>query len=1076
MKTTAFLALAGLVGALAFAQSPPAKLGFELPPGFEIELFADDALASDIHSLTIDSQGRVVVAGKGYIKRLEDTDADGKADRAVLLADMPKSGARGLVFDGDDLICVGDAGVFRLQGGRVVGGPWLKTLMGGDHLANGIVKGPDGWFYLACGNDAGVGASQINSPGSPVAVPHMGSIVRISPDGKKIEAIADGLRNPYDLAFNQEGRIFTVDSDGERVHYLPYYTPNRLFDIAQGRHHGWVMPGWVRSWAPPEAWPDVVDRVVNIGRGSPTGVLVYRHREFPEKYRNGVFSLCWTFGRVYFFPMTAKGSTYEGKVEVFMKTTGDTGFAPTDMAVGPDGDLFISIGGRGTRGAVFRVRYVGKDAPTSTPTDPLRAVLAADQPLSSWSRAEWIPAAKKLGADPFRAAVTNRDLPPGERIRAIEILVELFGGLPVESTAQLDPAKDSPAVIARAAWALSRGDGGPAAFARLAAWTSIADPNISRAVWEALVAWPTAWSKKGEDLDWSALSRDDRRVRAIAIRAARHKNVVRIPGLYDSLPNRLASLWLRGVSLNDPATVDLCLDALSPSMPWHLRMEGVRLQQTGLGDVVTAEKADKSAIGYQANGAASPPLKSRILAGVVSRFPSGDDDVDRELARVVGMLDEPAPRFIHKLAQRMTQTSTPEDDLHYLLCLARIPGERTDVATRQTADTLNGIFAKLAARSARPADQVPPILEAMFDRLVKLDPALPDAIVASPSLGHPGQELFANRLPTAQRQAAARTMLKAFAKLDEDEARAAWTPDFVRLVASLPEAESLPILRAEASDPRLADTIALVLAEFKQLVDRPRFVAALASSQPRVTAAASEALTSLPAQPVEPKDVAAALRALKRLADHKDESAAKSVAKLLSHWTGRPAQPDGVKTPAAVSDAWIDWFSREHPQDASKLLGMTGADNARWLKRLDAVAWDMGDAKRGAGIYERKACFRCHGDARRLGPDLTGVAQRFSRNDLFLHIVDPSKDISPAYVPTVIATTSGKVYQGMLIYRSQELTLLQTSPDTTARIAGPEVQNVQPGRTSFMPTGLLDDASDADLADLYAFLKGLRKN
>src|SRR5581483_556992 len=111
----------------------------------------------------------------------------------------------------------------------------------------------------------------------------------------------------------------------------------------------------------------------------------------------------------------------------------------------------------------------------------------------------------------------------------------------------------------------------------------------------------------------------------------------------------------------------------------------------------------------------------------------------------------------------------------------------------------------------------------------------------------------------------------------------------------------------------------------------------------------------------------------------------------------------------------------------------------------------------------------------RLGPDLAGAAQRFGRADLFTAILDPSKDIAPAYQPTTVTTTAGKVYSGLLIYDSPELRLLQTTPDTTVRIPGTEVQFVQPGRTSFMPAGLLDDATDRDLADLYGYLQTLRK-
>ncbi len=141
---------------------------FRLPPGFESSLYAGDELAHDIHTLTVDSRGRVVVAGKGYVKILHDRDHDGVADEATLFTDGPAEGARGLYFDGNDLICSGDRQLMRLHDrdgdGRADG--TRETLLsglsgGGDHAANGVVRGPDGWFYHIGGNDAGYSSRQL---------------------------------------------------------------------------------------------------------------------------------------------------------------------------------------------------------------------------------------------------------------------------------------------------------------------------------------------------------------------------------------------------------------------------------------------------------------------------------------------------------------------------------------------------------------------------------------------------------------------------------------------------------------------------------------------------------------------------------------------------------------------------------------------------------------------------------------------------------------------------------------------------------------------------------------------------
>ena len=81
-----------------------------------------------------------------------------------------------------------------------------------------------------------------------------------------------------------------------------------------------------------------------------------------------------------------------GSVQTFLSTNGQFGFAPTDLAVTPTGDLMISVGGRGTRGGVYRVTYNGdkdeqaQDMSEQTADQPLTACLTALQPLSSWSR------------------------------------------------------------------------------------------------------------------------------------------------------------------------------------------------------------------------------------------------------------------------------------------------------------------------------------------------------------------------------------------------------------------------------------------------------------------------------------------------------------------------------------------------------------------------------------------------------------------------------------------------------------------------------------------------------------------
>ena len=342
-----------------------ADIPFKVPEGFRITEYASDSLTHDTWALTISEEGKVAVSGPGYIKVLLDTDEDGVADRSHMVFDKAQN-PHGLLWTGEDLLSVQPKGIFlhRPPEEGVLPGsdPELFYKLpggGGEHGPHGIRRGPDGWFYVACGNNTRIGRDNITTANSPIENPSQGTILRISPDGKQSEVVAHGFRNQYDLAFNQHGHLFTFDSDGERDHQLPWYSYCRVFHVRVGGHHGWLLPGHQRSFNRPPYFFDSVDRLGEIDRGSPTGVEVYRHTQFPRRYRDGLFFACWTYGRVYFTPLTPKGDSYQRhEPETFLEPAGNLGFAPSDLAVHPlTGDLFVSVGGRGTRGAVYRVSY-----------------------------------------------------------------------------------------------------------------------------------------------------------------------------------------------------------------------------------------------------------------------------------------------------------------------------------------------------------------------------------------------------------------------------------------------------------------------------------------------------------------------------------------------------------------------------------------------------------------------------------------------------------------------------------------------------------------------------------------------
>ncbi len=1105
-----------------------ADTGLTVSQGFEVTRFATDELAHDIFSMTIDARGRVVVSGPGYVRTLIDDDHDGRADRAVQFSDLPKSGAQGLLFLGNDLLYTGDGGLWLLRDkdgdGVADGSPerWLK-LNNAEHGAHAITMGPDGWVYVMCGNNAGMSAEQVTDPDSPISNPIAGCVVRIRADGTQVGIVADGFRNPYDLGFNSTGHLFTVDSDGERSHHLPWYTPTRMFDISFGEQHGWVLPGWQRSWSRPEEFFDNVPRVCELGRGSPSGLVVYQHRAFPSHYHGGVFTACWTLGRVYFVKLTPKGASYSGEPEVFLETAGDIGFAPVDLAVGPHGDLFVAVGGRGTQGGVFRVRHTEGTLQPTTSDLSVDKLLNAEQPLSSWSRAQWLPLAHALGSEELIDVAGDLNSSSGhwssaQRMRAIEVLTELDPRRIVDFVHTLD-VSDDPQVVARAAWAISRASNVMRAAdlekarTALAAMTHAKDLFVQRAAWAALCLMNDLSEEILGQLAWaSAFDSTSRQVRSDAIRTAERSTSApdMIMEQIDALPatsrtGRLYSslLWThQGDDSPDntetpDAEIQKCLTLLTRCNDPSVRLEIIRLIERWLGDINAFVKDDLLSSGYTLGqlDAISPATRQAIADSLIAIFPTDEANLDREVARLMAMIAVESPAVLDAISMKWTPESSPVDDVHYLTVLSKLGGTRPRPVTQRTATALVNLHEKLEARHWYPSREWPTWVAGVFVALVERDAALPVALVANPSFGRPDHAMFVLHMSKDQKEIAAQRLYDRLGAADDEETSQAWTATLVEALSVLPDDILFPRLREVWDEGLLRDAIVGVLARSPLLVDRHRYLAALERSQPAIVEAVVEPLLQLTTTaPTE--DVAIAIRRLRRSclsvgsrpATDDKQAAAKyrrgvaeqqpmrqQLDRLLRHWSGQDfeiSEHDGLDLLDQYRP-WFTWFGETYPDSADEIL-VVSTTTTSWASRMEDVDWSTGEVGRGQIVYRRKACNQCHDGNSRLGPELAPAVKRFSRDDLFAAVINPSANISPQYQGVQVVTRAGRVYQGLPVYDSPEGLLLRTGPETTVRLTGDEIELRQPSTQSFMPQGLLDDLSDDELADLYAYLRSLR--
>lgn len=140
-----------------------------------------------------------------------------------------------------------------------------------------------------------------------------------------------------------------------------------------------------------------------------------------------------------------------------------------------------------------------------------------------------------------------------------------------------------------------------------------------------------------------------------------------------------------------------------------------------------------------------------------------------------------------------------------------------------------------------------------------------------------------------------------------------------------------------------------------------------------------------------------------------------------------------------------------------------------------------GRAEIGKAVFTdegKAACAKCHsvdGATFKVGPDLLGLAAKFSRADLVRAILEPSSSIAIGYSTTRIITTSGEEYEGVL-QRATNVVELTAADGQKIQIDAKEISARTLSRVSLMPEGLHQGMSREEFADLVAYLLTLRPN
>ncbi|HEX3869836.1 MAG TPA: c-type cytochrome, partial [Pirellulales bacterium] len=207
----------------------------------------------------------------------------------------------------------------------------------------------------------------------------------------------------------------------------------------------------------------------------------------------------------------------------------------------------------------------------------------------------------------------------------------------------------------------------------------------------------------------------------------------------------------------------------------------------------------------------------------------------------------------------------------------------------------------------------------------------------------------------------------------------------------------------------------------------------------------------------------------------KDSGGQHAVA-LLNKWVGTNVNESDDAWDAALTK-WQEWYVRTYP-DAIPAELPVESETSKWTYQeltafLNSDEAVHGQASRGAIVFDKAQCVRCHrfgGRGEGIGPDLSTVGQRFQKKEILQSIIHPSQVISDQYASKTVTTVKGRSYTGIVGSGGPAMVIVLQPNGEKVAIAKDQIDEIAPSPKSAMPDGLLDTLTLDEIADLFAYL------
>jgi len=1041
MQAFRLLLVSCLTSAALLAADPapfelkPAIEGLLAPDDLEISLVAKDPLVINPAAMAVAPDGRIFVCEdyvharvpgmkRDVVKVLLGAENGGPATQAVTVAEDLNS-VQGLAFHNGVLYIAHSP---RLSTVKISAdnkaGPVEDLFVGigydrplkPAHGASGLFV-HENKLYMVFGDQ---GCDFSDKEGRRMTL-DTGAILRCDPDGANLEIFAHGFRNIYGTAIDTMGNVFVRDNTNDGGGYNV-----RNYHVVKGAYYGWPFR-WREgdSKTPPV---DVLTKSRDMGGGSPCGQMWLRSSKWPAKYNNAVLACEWGRAHIVFIRPIPQGATFDLPEQKFIADARAAGakyeFRPTVAALAPDQSVLIADWGSGPlyptekRGRLFRVKYKGE-----LPTQP--AAPSADDIVASMT--------PQTPTDDLLKYLGEGQAPV--RARAAYLLGERKHAAAAEKLAALLNDTDA-AVRLRAAIAL--GDLKDA-------------KNLS-----ALIA---AFGKETERWTRQLLLRGIRQSADVPTLATAIKSAP--PALQKDL------LYALRDSYDDTAVTALLDFAKTGATP---EARATAIEFLGLvarkeekrwvwGDKPTIQPslrnqdwaATERIVGYLRDSVRSTDAAARKAALTALQKLNDTTVIDTVLAD----LKSGALELNDDTAQILTNLIGNQKAVEHLAAYVQKNGANPQVRTEVAQ--LFGLWQDEASlKSLRVAAQsadAPAVRVAAMDGLARRKDAGSTAALIEALRGTDAelQRPAARALGVLGADSAIEDLKKAAASSDR--------PLKAQALAALWKIEmngaAEAFLRGLFELPATEDSIQTEIFEAiggtqKSRLD-PLLLAWLEFGAP---GKGTEALI------IERIDKSGKLFGL--TAGNKDKRAAAA--------------------PKLAAYRQKNFPKFDLPTNLKPATAQPAEDEDARLERLTTAATaSKGNSAHGAEVFRNVRganCIGCHivnGEGRRIGPELSEVASKYTRAQLAESVLYPSKQLLDGYEQSLLTLKSGERVIGIVMNEDAEKLTVAKSDGSSLVIPAADVTKKAKSKNSLMPDGLVNPISDQDFFDLISYLETLKK-